>query len=1080
MVSRAINTAYSTGGGANGLWRAIVQAVNDNSLNVTIPRLGQNNVYENVPYIGFTPQVGDRIWVGFIEGRSFEPVAFVGANNTSGDPAEADITEVIAGLGLSGGGDTGSVTIDFEPSELTTVTLAYDDKVVISDDSDSGEPKLVPISEVITTANGDGGEPIGHEDKSESVISFDYSTRTFTIAPVSDSYVVWCAGQKFVKTDSESVVIGSSSDLYYISFDAEGVLQATTTFYQWDSETPTAYIHYNSGEPAKYMLFDERHGIVLDWQTHEYLHRTRGAAIANGFDASNFDVSTQNGSTDDQAYIDIADGTFFDEDLQVDIVHSNTPTANTWEQDLQGPAQIPVFYQSGTTGWTYDAPTNFPLKYGGTPSPTYNLNSGGTWSTPEITSNNYGISWIVATNQLNYPVIAIMGQDYYTNVGDAEAVTWDSMNLDDLPVVELRVLYKVIYRASGSNTPGAYFVEVDDYRRALSSATSTAAAVVDHGNLTGLGDDDHTQYLLVDGSRDAVELTVTGDLVVDTDTLHVDATNDRVGIGTTSPAAALDVAATGADAVHLHGQVRIDGADPSRLTIGAKDSSNLWNLDNNNGTLRIFRENWAASGTGSSGSTKITITDDGDVAFDTDTLFVDATNDRVGINTTSVTAGHVLETRGAVLISSTAGVGNTHFPFTDGRFYYTADPETGGTGDHVFRHYSGGSYVEQMRILEGGKVGIGTNSPVAGLDIATTAGDTWTTNGWDSGLILNAASALRWRTANGVDWGIGNSGSTLYFMSSTSSTTGAAADYRMVINGSGQVGIGTTAPTAGYELDVIGDGRFSSSVYAQLHNSNSNQSRDKLRVWDSSPFTIGMKTGYSFGYLGGVTTGTDYAMSFQMSNNANRGWWWGDTGHTDAQGAMSLTTQGQLYVATRIHVGGGESRTDPLTTYNFVNSGTSYLYGNVSAPGIYNLTTVATTPYIHLSSGTYAYKLYRSTSTLASKRNIEELSDTYADLMLQSRPVWYQSAVETDDPGWSWLGLIAEEQAALDPHLANWQVREDWEGEEFEHLSMYPAEALEVSGVPYERLSVPLLLLCQRQQREIDDLQARLAALEAQ
>src|SRR5210317_461373 len=130
MVSRAINTAYSTGGGANGLWRAIVQAVNDNSLNVTIPRLGQNNVYENVPYIGLTPQVGDRIWVGFIEGRSFDPVAFVGANDTSGDPAEADITEVIAGLGLSGGGDTGSVTIDFEPSELTTVTLAYDDKVV--------------------------------------------------------------------------------------------------------------------------------------------------------------------------------------------------------------------------------------------------------------------------------------------------------------------------------------------------------------------------------------------------------------------------------------------------------------------------------------------------------------------------------------------------------------------------------------------------------------------------------------------------------------------------------------------------------------------------------------------------------------------------------------------------------------------------------------------------------------------------------------------------------------------------------------------------------------------------------------
>ena len=36
--------------------------------------------------------------------------------------------------------------------------------------------------------------------------------------------------------------------------------------------------------------------------------------------------------------------------------------------------------------------------------------------------------------------------------------------------------------------------------------------------------------------------TISGDLTVDTDTLHVDSTNNRVGIGTTSPAYELDVA----------------------------------------------------------------------------------------------------------------------------------------------------------------------------------------------------------------------------------------------------------------------------------------------------------------------------------------------------------------------------------------------------------------------------------------------------------------------------------------------------------------------------------------------------------
>ena len=67
------------------------------------------------------------------------------------------------------------------------------------------------------------------------------------------------------------------------------------------------------------------------------------------------------------------------------------------------------------------------------------------------------------------------------------------------------------------------------------------AASGDHGNLGGLSDDDHTQYLRVDGTRSADSLTISDNFTVDTDTLHVDSTNNRVGIGTTVPAQALDV-----------------------------------------------------------------------------------------------------------------------------------------------------------------------------------------------------------------------------------------------------------------------------------------------------------------------------------------------------------------------------------------------------------------------------------------------------------------------------------------------------------------------------------------------------------
>jgi hypothetical protein len=74
-----------------------------------------------------------------------------------------------------------------------------------------------------------------------------------------------------------------------------------------------------------------------------------------------------------------------------------------------------------------------------------------------------------------------------------------------------------------------------------------------------------------------------------------------------------------------------------------------------------------------------------------------------------------------------------------------------------------------------------------------------------------------------------------------------------------------------------------------------------------------MKSGFTFGHL------NDYAMSFQMNNDNDRGWWWGDDAHTDAQGAMSLTTNGRLTVATSLSIGQGESITSASTVPLFVD-----------------------------------------------------------------------------------------------------------------------------------------------------------------
>lgn len=342
---------------------------------------------------------------------------------------------------------------------IDTLEITGDHNIKITVD---GAGKIVTVDNEIPTYTK---EPMGFENRTDSTISFTEGTRTFTIQPAVTNFRVWCSGVEYVKSSAETIVIDDVTDLYFIYYDTDGVLSVEIDYFTFSNETPVAYVYWNATTSKAYYFADERHGIVLDWQTHEYLHRTRGAAYANGLAISNYTISGS-GSADSDAQFDLSQGTIFDEDIRIEITHSNTPTANTWQQDLQGPARIPVFYHSGATGaWVLDTATDFAVKAGSSLI-AYNLNTSGTWTTPDAGNNSYVAYWIVATNALNTPVISIMGQRTDVNIGNAQDNnTWNSLDLTNFPSLEFRPLYRIIFQTgSYGNTVNARIRDVLDYR----------------------------------------------------------------------------------------------------------------------------------------------------------------------------------------------------------------------------------------------------------------------------------------------------------------------------------------------------------------------------------------------------------------------------------------------------------------------------------------------------------------------------------------------------------------------------------------------------------------------------------------
>ena len=166
------------------------------------------------------------------------------------------------------------------------------------------------------------------------------------------------------------------------------------------------------------------------------------------------------------------------------------------------------------------------------------------------------------------------------------------------------------------------------------------------------------------------------------------------------------------------------------------------------------------------------------------------------------------------------------------------------------------------------------------------------------------------------------------------------------------------------------------------------------------------------------------------------------------------------------HTGGNGSTAERMRLYNSGVLRVGGLPGNQTSAGAN----------VHASSdGT----LYINSSSIRYKKDVETLQDSYADAVLNARPVWYRSKEDdgTYDPNWSYYGFIAEEIAEIDPRLVHWKTHEVGYDENRNVVTTKLEEPV-AESVQYERFVPHLINLIKRQQDRISNLEARIAALE--
>jgi hypothetical protein len=327
-------------------------------------------------------------------------------------------------------------------------------------------------------------EPTGFETRTTSTISFNPENRTFTIAAtnIQEGFNVWLHSNLHIYF-SESIQIPDESKIHFIYFDGNSETLMTTSNVSEDlflEHALVALVYWRADEQRVIYFGDERHGLRMDGATHNHLHLSIGAQYRTGLGLTDFTVDAS-GSLDSHAQFGCENGVIADEDITITIT-------DDLPQNISTVANLPVFYRIGTQdNWYRKEADTFPLilpaqvsDYLGTTRPAYNYYNGSNWVLSEVPNNQFVLVHVLATNDINTPVVAVLGNTYNSKANARRASQLELKEMQGLPFLEFVKLGTVIYQTATSytNTPKAKIVSTDDGENYVDHRTSLHSIVI--------------------------------------------------------------------------------------------------------------------------------------------------------------------------------------------------------------------------------------------------------------------------------------------------------------------------------------------------------------------------------------------------------------------------------------------------------------------------------------------------------------------------------------------------------------------------------------------------------------------------